>query len=256
MIDFDRHPNSPYATITIESTGTEYDTRDLGLLLSGVDISDPEARRHQISVPGRDGALDFTEALGGIYFENREIVLTLVGNAISSERFRLACSTLRNALDGRMCRLVLSDDLGYYWRGRPQVDVDPIGRHHLKATMTFDAYPYKLNTVSSYEAWKWDSFSFVDGVITQAADITLVNGETKTVTLPRDPARQKVTLWLNTGQSGSVRARTSREAAGAYHLLRAGANRFPEIRMAADAETTLYLTGTGSVGVEYRIGSL
>lgn len=256
MIDFDRHPDSPYAVFTVEATGATYDARDLGLMLSSAEIPDPEARRREIKVPGRDGALDFTEALGGVYFENRELVLTFVGNATSSERFRLACSTLRNALDGKLCRLVLSDDLGYFWRGRPSVAVERVGRRHLRAVVTFDAYPYKLQTVSSYEAWKWDSFSFVDGVITQVTDVRLVNGETKVVTLPRDPARQKVTLWLNVGQSGSVRARTNREAASTYHLLRSGANHFPEIRMSADAETALYLTGTGSVGVEYRLGSL
>jgi len=92
-------------------------------------------------------------------------------------------------------------------------------------------------------------------VVTHPEDV-VVNNQTKTVTLPADPARQKVTLWLNTGSSGSVRVRTNREPTSTYHLLRLGRNRFPEVRMAADTETVLYITGTGSVGVDYRRGSL
>lgn len=255
MIDLDRHMSSEYATIVVESTGTVYDTRALGFLLESYKIPDPNARRHEVKVPGRDGTLDLTEALGGVYFENRNISLELNGNAITSEHFQRNCSILRNALDGRVCKLTFSDDPNYYWLGRVAVDAVRLGRHHMSITVKLDAYPYKLSLDGSYDPWRWSPFSFVDGVVTHPEDVVLSN-QTKTVTLPVDPARQKVTLWLNTGSSGSVRVRTDRESTSAYHLLRLGRNRFPEVRLAADAETTLYLTGRGSVGIDYRRGSL
>jgi hypothetical protein len=255
MIDLDLHPNSEYATLTVNATGTVHDLRDYGFLLADYTIPDPEAKRHEVKVPGRDGTLDFTEALGGVYFENRNIELELNGNAISSEHFHRNCSALRNALDGRVCKLTFSDDPNYYWLGRVGVGAERLGRHHMAITVSLDAYPYKLVIDGSYDPWRWDPFSFVDGVVTHPEDVVLSN-ETKTVTLPTDPARQKVTLWLNSGSSGSVRVRTSKEDPGAYHLLRLGRNRFPEVRMASDEEVVLYITGTGSVGVDYRRGSL
>ena len=255
MIDLDLHPHSEYVTITVSATNAIHDLRDLGFLLADYKIPDPNARRHEVKVPGRDGTLDLTEALGGVYFENRNISLMLNGNAVSSEVFQRNCSTLRNALDGKVCKLTFSDDPQFYWLGRASVDAERLGRHHMSITVHVDAYPYKLMIDGSYDPWRWDPFSFVDGMVTHPEDVILSN-QTKTVTLPADPARQKVTLWLNSGSSGSVRVRTNRESTGAYHLLRLGRNRFPEVRMAADAETTLYLTGTGSVGVDYRRGSL
>ena len=255
MIDLDLHPNSEHVTITINATGEVIDLRELSFLLADYKIPDPNAKKHEVQVPGRDGTLDLTEALGGVYFENRTIELVLNGNAITTEHFQRNCSVLRNKLDGKVCKVTFSDDLGYYWLGRMSVDAERLGRHHMSVTLHVDAYPYKLMIDGSYDPWRWDPFSFVDGVVTHPEDV-VVSNQTKTVTLPTDPARQKVTLWLNTGSSGSVRVRTNREPTSTYHLLRLGRNRFPEVRMAADAETVLYITGTGSLGVDYRRGSL
>ena len=87
-------------------------------------------------------------------------------------------------------------------------------------------------------------------MVTSQSDISL-SGGTESVTLPKDPARGKPTLWLN---SGSARARLSTDPT--WHTLRNGANLYPEIRQSADGEVTLLLDGSGSVGIEYRIGSL
>ena len=255
MIDLDRHPNSEFVTIIINATGETISLRGMDFLLADYTIPDPNAKKHEVQVPGRDGTLDLTEALGGVYFENRNIELVLNGNAVTSAHFQYNCSLLRNKLDGKVCKVIFSDDLAYYWLGRVSVDAERNGRHHMSVTLHVDAYPYKLALNGSYEPWLWDPFSFVDGEVTHPEDVILRN-QTKTVTLPADPARQKITLWLNTGSSGSVWARTNREDPGTRHLLRLGRNRFPEVRMAADTETTLYLTGTGSVGVDYRRGSL
>ena len=255
MIYIDRHPNSEFVTIIDNATGTTINLRGMDFLLASYNIPDPNAKKHEVQVPGRDGTLDLTEALGGVYFENRTIDIELNGNAVTSEQFQHRCSQLRNMLDGKVCKVIFSDDLAWYWLGRVSVDAERLGRHHMTIELHVDAYPYKLSLSGSYEPWLWDPFSFVDGEVTHPEDV-VINNQTKTVTLPADPARQKVTLWLNTGSSGSVRVRTNREDPGAYHLLRLGRNRFPEVRMAADTETTLYLTGTGSVGVDYRHGSL
>jgi len=242
-----------YCTFTVEGTGDEYNSLDWMLILTNCEVGDALARRYEVEVPGRDGKLDMSEALGGVYFENRRIELTFACINYTTQRHMLLASTVRNAIDGKLCRVSISSDIGYFWRGRCQVDATRPGMQYSELVVTVDAEPYKYDTVSSYDAWQWDPFSFVSGVIVQVEDVVL-NNETKSVTLPRDPARGKPILWLNSGGSGSVSAKTSGD--NAWHLLRSGKNVIPEVRMSATAETTLMLKGTGTVGIEYRIGSL
>lgn len=243
--------NAPYVTFEIEGTGYVYNSAtDWNLVLNRFEIADAEARKYAVLVPGRDGTLDLSDALGGVYYENREIEIRFYCVNYTAERFHLLASTMRNVLDGNTTRVVFSDDLAFFWRGRPQVSAEWGGLNYSVVTVTMSAEPYKLNAISSYDAWKWDPFNFVTGVITQTDDIIL-NGSTETLTLPMDPARGKPTLWLNTG---SARAKLSGEQT--WHTLKAGANLFPEIRMSPTSEVTLMLDGTGSVGVEYRVGSL
>lgn len=242
-----------YVLWTFEGTEREYDSRDLGLFLCNVQIADPEARRYKVDVPGRDGTLDLTESLGGVYFDNREIQLEFACVNYTTARFHLISSQLRNLLDGRLVRMTLSDDIGYFWRGRCQIGTEREGLEATHIELTMDAEPHKYSVFGSYEPWKWSPFSFVDGVITQPEDIVLTNS-TAEVTLPMDPARLKPTLWLNSGGSGTVSAKLSTDPT--WHLLRAGKNVIPEIRQSDVAAVTLQLRGTGRVGVDYRVGSL
>jgi len=238
-----------YATFELED-GTEYSTLDWDFFRCGIEVSDPEVRRYEVRVPGRDGALDLTEALGGRYFDDRTVTVRLRCVNGTEEKFHLLASTVRNAIEGRVCKIVLSADQGYFWKGRPTVDAEwkPLGASDV--TISAKVAPYKYSVTSSYDPWLWDSFSFVDGVITDESDITLTGGTTS-VSLPKDPARGKPTLWLNTG---NARARLSTDPN--WHTLKSGANLIPEIRQSADGTVTLMLNGTGSVGIEYRIGSL
>jgi hypothetical protein len=246
-------PSQGHVTFVDDQTGVETDSRDLMLILTDVDIEDPEARRFEVTVPGRDNDLDLTEALGGVYFDRRTVTLSFACVNWSTQRHWLLASHLRNLLDGRRMRVILSDDLGYYWLGRCAVEVDRPGAEVSEVTVTVDADAHKYSVNSSYEPWKWSPFSFVDGVVTRAEDVVLSN-ETKTVTLPVDPARLKPTLWLNTGGSGSVSAKLSTDTT--WHVLRSGKNTVPEIRQSDRSEVVLQLRGTGRVGVDYRVGSL
>lgn len=242
-----------HVTFVDDESGTQSDSRDLELILTDVSISDPVARTYEVTVPGRDNALDLTEALGGTYFERRTVTLSFASVNWTTTRHWYLASSLRNLLDGRKMRVILSDDPAYYWLGRCHVDVQRPGAEASLVTVTVDADAHKYGTSSSYEPWLWSPFSFVNGVITKQEDVVLDN-QTKSVTLPKDPARLKPTIWLNVGASGDVSARVSTDSE--WHPLRSGKNTLPEIRMSDRANTVLYLRGTGRVGVEYRIGSL
>ena len=243
--------NAPHVTFYNEETGAQYQTAtDWDLVWRKAEIEDAQARRFSVVVPGRDGELDLSAALGGIYYENRQITLEFACKNYIAERFNLLASTMRNALDGKMCRLILSNDSSYFWRGRPQVSVEWGGLNHTVVVVTIMAEPYKYSISSSYDPWLWNPFSFVNGVIVQESDIVL-NNQTVEHVLPADRARGKPTIWLN---RGSVKVKLS--TMSTWLTLKAGANVFPEIRMDAQNAQTLQLKGTGTVGLDYRLGSL
>jgi len=242
-----------YCTFFIEDTNTVYNSLDFMLILTNVEIEDAQARRYTVDVPGRDGTLDLSEALGGVYFANREITLEFACINYTTQRFIDISSRLRNALNGRMCRLTISSDIAHFWRGRCQVDSTRGSLEHTAITVTMNAEPHKYSVIGSYEPWQWSPFSFIDGTTVTQKDVVL-NNQTKTVTLPVDPARGKPVLWLNTGTSGAVQAKLSTQSS--WQVLRIGKNTFPEIRMSDRFTQTLQLKGKGSVGVDYRIGSL
>jgi hypothetical protein len=249
--DPSEYPGASYVTITVEDNSSIYDTlNDWNLVLTHVSIDDADARRFEVTVPGRDGTLDLSSALGGIYYENRQITLEFACKNYIAERFNLLASTMRNALDGKICRAILSNDSSYFWRGRPQVSVEWGGLNHTVVVVTIMAEPYKYSISSSYDPWLWSPFSFVNGVIVQEADIVL-NNQTVEHVLPADRARGKPTIWLN---RGSVQVKLS--TMSTWLTLKAGANVFPEIRMDAQNAQTLQLKGTGTVGLDYRLGSL
>ncbi len=245
--------DAQYCIFTADDGSGEFDTLDKMLVLTNCEIGDPQARRYEVDIPGRDNPLDLTEALGGVYFGRRQVTLTFACiNFTTPQHIQLA-SELRNLLDGKLMRCRISADPAHFWLGRCQVEVTRPTAEHSEIVVTVDADAHKYSVLSSYEPWQWDSFSFVEGVIIQIDDIVL-NNETKSETLPVDPARGKPILWLNSGASGAVSARVSSDQT--WHPLRSGKNVLPEVRLSDKAATVLYLRGTGNVGIEYRLGSL
>ena len=79
-------------------------------------------------------------------------------------------------LHGKRVKVIFDDDMGYYYVGRATVVPDYDRKGQIGTfTVTIDAEPYKYSIVDSLEPWKWDTFSFVDGVIQGYSDI-VVNG--------------------------------------------------------------------------------
>lgn len=243
-----------YIVFTDEVTGRSYDTRDWGFFTAPImRIPDAQARRIQQQVPGMDGMLDLTDALGGVKFENRELEFQLVYDNGTEAEFHETASMVRNLLDGRRMRVNTSEDPEWYWSGRCQVGAEKVGRRMMSLAVTVDADPYKHSVTSSYEVWMWDPFSFVDGEIPSHEDVEL-DDSTETVDLPRDPSESKVVLWLTSGTSGAVRARMADSST--WHVLRSWRNTFADVRMSKNDETQIVLEGTGTVGVDYRVSSL
>lgn len=127
---------------------------EFGLLPKQVIISPPEAKTYLVTVPGRNGSLDFTEALtdGQVVYNDRLLTITMYCFA-DEERLPEMETACRNALHGQKLNIVMDCDPGYYYRGRLSVDwVSEDNIDIATITATCDPYKYKLSpTVREYD---------------------------------------------------------------------------------------------------------
>ena len=132
--------------------GSIYSYTDLGLMLSDVDVSIPEAKRFLVDVPGRDGILDLTPSLTPkVKFNNRTITLTFV-MADYQRRWLTLFSDIESYLHGKRFNVVIEPDTEYYWNAFCQVDKAKSNRNKGTIVVVLDADPYKYKTaLTEYE---------------------------------------------------------------------------------------------------------
>lgn len=240
-------------TIIVEKTETSYHTfDDWGLYITNTDcIGEPVQKKTIIEVPGRDGYIDLSEAVAGrITYASREIKITLQGTE-NKTNWDSIISTYRNKINGRICRFIFDNDIGWYWRGRVTIkDFSSILRLGTLTISMPEAEPYKYSINTSSEPWLWDPFSFETGVIMFIDEIT-VSGS-RAVTIPAG--------YMYTSPTFVCRDITSspfKVSDGTTEItLVSGSNRDPRIKVNGDEDVTLTFTGSGKVQIVYRGGSL
>ena len=135
-------------TIELVKTNDSYHSyTDLELIITNaVSISAPEINSDYISVKGRNGMLDISEALTGrVTYKSRHISVNFAG--LENDRdWDNRVSDLRNLIDGQIIRLIFDNDPNHYWYGRCQI-ID-FERERNLGRLTLDipyADPYKYN---------------------------------------------------------------------------------------------------------------
>lgn len=200
---------------------------EFGLLPKQVIISPPEAKTYLVTVPGRNGSLDFTEALtdGQVVYNDRLLTITMYCFA-EEERLPEMETACRNALHGQKLNIVMDCDPGYYYRGRLSVDwVSEDNIDIANITATCDPYKYKLSpTVKEFD-------------VSGSLSVTLPN--------ERMPAVPTVT----------TDAEITLQFGGSTIVFPAGSRRAPALLL-LEGDNRLVLTGTGHIKFEYQEGAL
>lgn len=125
-----------------------YTADDWGLLMTEKKVDPPAPKTSYLSVPGRDGDLDFTEAVSGrVNYEQRAARFAFfISDGTPAERMALF-DEIAGLIHGKSCQIVDSDDHpGYYMTGR-LVMSDQV---HQMAYSTFviegSLYPWRLSS--------------------------------------------------------------------------------------------------------------
>ena len=137
----------------------------------------PKHNSKLISVPGRVTPLNFSNYLTGhptfanrsgswnFYCDNDYIAKK--GGFVAYQKFIHEC------LHGRVRKIVLRDDPGYFYVGELTVGQLNPGQDRSTISISYNVYPYKKATISSMDMWKFDDFDFRDGVIQYLKDMTV-----------------------------------------------------------------------------------
>lgn len=229
---------------TINDKHTFY---DYGLYVTNTNpVSPPQPKTQYISIPGRNGSLDITDALSGYtIYENRVITLKMGGKK-KPELWPSFMSAFLNEVHGKKVQIIFDEETDYYYVGRATVNPDYERAGEIATfTVTIDAEPYKYSLVDSLEPWKWDPFSFVDGVIQNYSNLVVSGVSEYTITGSEMPVIPEFVV------SGNMAV----EFEGNTYQLSDGKNKLYDI-VILNKEYPVKFTGYGTVSVSYRKGRL
>lgn len=127
--------------------GEIHSYRDLNLVLSKVDVSPAAPKTTYVDIPGADGSLDLSEALGEVKFYDRTLKFTFTmhpGGDLSEAAWEAKKTQVSNRLNGLACQIALDKDPGYYWQGRASVDEYQSNKRVRQIVVSAVVRPYKL----------------------------------------------------------------------------------------------------------------
>lgn len=159
-------PYVKHSVIFTNSSGTSKDTwKDWHIVPTTRPVINPPGVDFAMEMlPGATEAYDATEAVGNsITYGIREGSIEF--QVINKTLWASVYSTIMNFLQGKFMKVQFADDPGYYYTGRVLVNSWASNPDASIITIDYKLNPYKYFVQSSEEPWKWDPFSFVDGVI-------------------------------------------------------------------------------------------
>ena len=202
----------------------KYKMGDFGLKLLGVDLGTPSVRKSTVTIPGRNGALDLTEAITGFpVYDNATHKLTFDFKDGTYSTWLSKASDIRGKLHGRRLPVIFGDD-GYYYDARVRVDSSKLARK------------------TSLDDWEWDRFNFETDIIRDYKNIP-VPGE---ITVIGDV--------MPTGCVFEASAAVTVTYDGKSYQIPKGHSTVPDILITEGIHTMQFKGDGGTVSVEYRGG--
>jgi phage-related protein len=207
--------------------GTKWAHADCGLIVAPYAIPMPEPQTNFVEIPGRDGALDLSEAFGTVRYVDRIIPLTLYVRA----PFDAAVSAFAADVHGRRMNVIFDRDPTYYYDAR--ITLEDVERHagYCELSLKCRAKPYKLGHFET------------SITVLPAGNATVTLTNTRMPVVPMITVSAAMTLTFTIG--GLV-----------YTInLSVGTHSIPSLVL-MEGDTEVEITGAGSITFTYRKGAL
>lgn len=233
----------------METYGVAFDGKhtgkDYGLeWVNPLKLEFPDAKGDSIDLPGQDGNLDLTPFWGDVKYKNRkaELHFRYDGDYTS---WHIVSSRIANDLHGQRCKVICDTEPDFVYYATVSVEAEKENLMDCDIAIILDADPYKYERYGSLEKWVWGTFSFRTGIIRDYNSLA-VDG-TLSLTVPG--RRKKVVPVFECSEAMTV------EYAGQAYGLPAGRSKILDLQL-GEGEHVLTFTGSGTVSVDYRGGSL
>ena len=140
----------------------DFNSKDAGWYLQSRDTPTPDKKEIVEQIPYLQGVLDFSDVLGEVFFDRREITYEFklpnkdYPDRKVAERFIKSSMTTKSE-----SQLFDTHDKRYYWLGKVKsIKVTDVPlKKHLIATIVFICYPFAFH-VDNYFDDVWDTFDF------------------------------------------------------------------------------------------------
>lgn len=217
---------------------------DYGLILNNAYASPPVPKTTFIEIPGRDGSIDLTEALGGVRFEDRYLYVEL-----TDLNYKLsvgeAFAKLQRQIDGKRVKVILDKLPSYYFLGRVISFSDPEENGLAgTTTVTIRIEPYRYSIFDANDRWLWDPFNFLTDMAIDAGSYPVNGSLTKTINVGQNDVTPSIT----------VSSDMTLEYEGRSYELKAGVIYSNLIELRGNENNILTFRGNGTVTIDYRGG--
>lgn len=121
---------------------------DLHLITINQEVQPAEPKLRLVEIPGADGSIDLTEALGaGVLYNDRELTWTF--GTYPDDDWTRKRSEVSGALNGKNFQITFSDDPDYYYTGRVQITEHATDTRLHTISAKAICRPYKLKKIKT-----------------------------------------------------------------------------------------------------------
>lgn len=202
---------------------------DLNLILSAVNIPPAKPKTTYIDIPGADGSLDISEALGEIRFSDRECSFTFTMLPTDFKTWEEKQTEVSNLLNGKEVKIVLDKDDEYYYLGRCTVDSYSEKKKIRQIVVKAKVKPYKHK--------KFETSISIP--LTTSAKIVYLTNSRKTVSPTITCTADNTSITID----------------GAVYKINAGTHKILDIQLKHGANQ-LSVSGSGTVTFTYQEADL
>lgn len=200
--------------------GDKRSREDYGAVMNYARVAPPAVKENYVDIAGGNSAIDLTEAVGGVAFEDGEIDFKFtLSDEESKER-------MKNDLHGKHMRIVLEREPEFYYEGRLSVTSEKQTGNLYEVCMKARVKPYKIEKLTVHEE-----------EVKGGKEIILFSD--------RMPVMPAITVKGNLTVSFE----------GARFMLGDGTYEIPEITFQSGINR-LKVSGKGTIRLEYRKGRL
>lgn len=211
------------------SFGGVHSYRDLRLVLTKSELTPPTPKTYYVDIPGRNGSIDMTEALGGVAFEDRTLKYTFTMKLEKASDWESVYNNVVSSLHGKNMDIVPDGSEGFY-TGRITVGGCTGSKMIRQVVVSVRVSPYMMSQnersvlVQLYETERTISFENAGKPVVPTIETTNDNAK----------------IVFN----GTT-----------IIIQKAGKHIIPDIRL-AEGVNTMTVSGSGSLTIKWREGVL